>query len=355
MVSPHSWWQVCSLSWRELSSLQRELPEHEDYVSLYSSFSPPPTGLLLSSDVPTAPELQVRSLWRFGVTWPLSSDRCGSTLSPPFTCACDADCGYFNDCCQDFSTSCQPQVGSPGSHCRQYQSQFRPSLHFIETTNTIISNVSVSNNWVPVSPHSLLRLLQVRQGREPGPADLPGLQVSHPVRLHSTGRSPLSDARPQTCHWPSQQDLVQGTLWGLKVWIATNTECFIQYTEILIPDKFSTVVFNIPFVRRRLLILTLCILYLYLARSYEEHFHPVVDGPSWERCSNLWFWVPWQEVFIVLEQLLHEMLEGWRLISLWANLAWKPDKKVDLKSLKRILTAVWKMSAASILMLWWWQ
>ena len=30
------------------------------------------------------------------------SNRCGEKLEPPYTCACDDNCQFFGDCCQDF-------------------------------------------------------------------------------------------------------------------------------------------------------------------------------------------------------------------------------------------------------------
>ena len=36
-----------------------------------------------------------------------ASNRCGEQLSPPFVCACDENCSYFGDCCEDFSSLCQ--------------------------------------------------------------------------------------------------------------------------------------------------------------------------------------------------------------------------------------------------------
>ena len=46
-----------------------------------------------------------------GITfWFLSkfSERCGDPLRFPFTCSCDENCFFFNDCCSDYAISCRP-------------------------------------------------------------------------------------------------------------------------------------------------------------------------------------------------------------------------------------------------------
>ena len=69
----------------------------------------------------------------------MSRGRCGSApaLQAPYVCACDGHCKYFNDCCQDFSSAYQPQVGT--ETCAALCQTFRLSLHFTETAWTTSS------------------------------------------------------------------------------------------------------------------------------------------------------------------------------------------------------------------------
>ncbi|XP_023338003.1 uncharacterized protein LOC111708766 [Eurytemora carolleeae] len=36
--------------------------------------------------------------------------RCGSTISPPYSCACDSSCSFFGDCCKDYTEECTQDI-----------------------------------------------------------------------------------------------------------------------------------------------------------------------------------------------------------------------------------------------------
>ena len=37
-------------------------------------------------------------------------NRCGEKLTDSYTCACDVDCSYFGDCCEDYANMCQEDI-----------------------------------------------------------------------------------------------------------------------------------------------------------------------------------------------------------------------------------------------------
>ena len=43
----------------------------------------------------------------------IARGRCGERLEAPFTCACDSNCTFFSDCCEDYGDECSPQTFLP--------------------------------------------------------------------------------------------------------------------------------------------------------------------------------------------------------------------------------------------------